>query len=175
VAGVSRVATRWTFGEGLAALIAPEGYDVAFSTGVTDDGSTVVGVFSGRIGGGRGSQGIWTEALGPVEIGSYLASAGADTTGWTFADTPIINASGSAIAAGGFLDGEGGVFYLVTGLEIPTCPADLDPDHALTIFDFLAFGNLFDDRDPRADFDRDGDYTIFDFLAFQNAFDAGCE
>ena len=54
------------------------------------------------------------------------------------------------------------------------CPADLDGDGSLTIFDFLAFQNLFDLMDPRADFDGDGFFTIFDFLAFQNAFDAGC-
>ncbi|MFI4914973.1 MAG: GC-type dockerin domain-anchored protein [Phycisphaerales bacterium JB060] len=54
------------------------------------------------------------------------------------------------------------------------CPADLDADGELTIFDFLAFQNLFDAGDPIADFDGDGDLTIFDFLAFQNAFDAGC-
>ncbi len=54
------------------------------------------------------------------------------------------------------------------------CPADLDGDGALTIFDFLAFQNLFDAGDPRADFDGDGELTLFDFLAFQNAFDAGC-
>lgn len=54
------------------------------------------------------------------------------------------------------------------------CPADLDGDGAATIFDFLIFQNLFDDRDPRADFDGDGDFTLFDFLAFQDAFAAGC-
>ncbi|MEQ8844751.1 MAG: right-handed parallel beta-helix repeat-containing protein [Phycisphaerales bacterium] len=54
------------------------------------------------------------------------------------------------------------------------CRADLDGDGALTIFDFLAFGNLFDLMDPAADFDGDGQFTMFDFLAFQNAFDAGC-
>jgi hypothetical protein len=56
----------------------------------------------------------------------------------------------------------------------PACPADLDGDGELTIFDFLAFQNLFDAGDPIADFDGDGSLTIFDFLAFQNAFDAGC-
>ncbi|MEQ8844905.1 MAG: GC-type dockerin domain-anchored protein [Phycisphaerales bacterium] len=56
-----------------------------------------------------------------------------------------------------------------------TCRADLDGDGQLTIFDFLAFQNLFDMGDPAADFDGDGDLTIFDFLAFQNEFDAGCE
>jgi hypothetical protein len=56
----------------------------------------------------------------------------------------------------------------------PTCRADLDGDGSLTIFDFLAFQNLFDAGDPVADFDGDGSLTIFDFLAFQNEFDAGC-
>ncbi|MEO1008692.1 MAG: GC-type dockerin domain-anchored protein [Planctomycetota bacterium] len=54
------------------------------------------------------------------------------------------------------------------------CPADLDGDGELTLFDFLAFQNLFDAGDPIADFDGDGSLTLFDFLAFQNAFAAGC-
>jgi len=65
--------------------------------------------------------------------------------------------------------------YVVFGRQGATsCPADLDGDGTLTIFDFLAFQNLFDLMDPLADFDGDGDFTIFDFLAFQNAFDVGC-
>ncbi|UYV13503.1 MAG: FG-GAP-like repeat-containing protein [Phycisphaera sp.] len=56
----------------------------------------------------------------------------------------------------------------------PPCAADIDRDGALTVFDFLAFQNLFDDGDPRADLDGDGELTLFDFLAFQTAFDAGC-
>ncbi|MEQ8845529.1 MAG: GC-type dockerin domain-anchored protein [Phycisphaerales bacterium] len=55
-----------------------------------------------------------------------------------------------------------------------TCRVDLDGDGSLTIFDFLAFQNLFDSGDPAADFDGDGSLTIFDFLSFQNEFDAGC-
>ena len=54
------------------------------------------------------------------------------------------------------------------------CPADLDGDRALTIFDFLVFQGLFALGDLAADFDGDGSLTIFDFLAFQSAFDAGC-
>ncbi len=68
--------------------------------------------------------------------------------------------------------GSGGVSYVVLGRS--PCRPDLDGDGTLTIFDFLAFGNLFDLMDPRADFDGDGDFTFLDFLAFQNAFDAGC-
>jgi hypothetical protein len=59
------------------------------------------------------------------------------------------------------------------GLEAP-CRPDLDGDGVLSLFDFLAFQNMFDTGDLQADFDGDGSLTIFDFLAFQNAFDAGC-
>ena len=54
------------------------------------------------------------------------------------------------------------------------CPADLDGDGRLTLFDFLDFQIAFDAGELRADFDRDGELTLFDFLAFQTAFDAGC-
>lgn len=54
------------------------------------------------------------------------------------------------------------------------CRADLDGDGVLTLFDFLAFQNLFSVGDLAADFDGDGSLTLFDFLAFQNEFAAGC-
>mgnify|MGYP001140468392 CR=1 FL=1 len=54
------------------------------------------------------------------------------------------------------------------------CYADLDGDGQLTIFDFLAFQNAFQDADPIADCDGSGALDIFDFLCFQNAFGAGC-
>ncbi|MEO1277644.1 MAG: LamG domain-containing protein [Planctomycetota bacterium] len=57
------------------------------------------------------------------------------------------------------------------------CPADLDGDGALTVFDFLAFQNAFDAGERLADFNPTTctpNLDIFDFLAFQNAFDAGC-
>ncbi|UYV13620.1 MAG: hypothetical protein NCW75_04885 [Phycisphaera sp.] len=54
------------------------------------------------------------------------------------------------------------------------CYADLDGDGALTLFDFLAFQNLFATGDPVADCDSDGALTLFDFLCFQNEFAVGC-
>ncbi|UYV12695.1 MAG: hypothetical protein NCW75_00035 [Phycisphaera sp.] len=54
------------------------------------------------------------------------------------------------------------------------CAVDLDGDGEATVFDFLAFFNLFDLADPLADFDGDGDFTLFDFLEFQTQFMAGC-
>ncbi|MEQ8316517.1 MAG: VCBS repeat-containing protein [Phycisphaerales bacterium] len=70
--------------------------------------------------------------------------------------------------------GDSEIYVLRNRCAVAACPADLDGDGELTIFDFLAFGNLFDLMDPRADFDGDGAFTIFDFLAFQNAFGLGC-
>ncbi|MEQ9097016.1 MAG: GC-type dockerin domain-anchored protein [Phycisphaerales bacterium] len=100
--------------------------------------------------------------------------------------------TGFAVGGGGDVNGDGVPDMLVgaVGADLPgqasagrafivfgrgVCGADLDGDGALTLFDFLAFQNLFDAGSPRADFDGDGALTIFDFLAFQNAFDAGCD
>ena len=54
------------------------------------------------------------------------------------------------------------------------CPADLDGDGSLTVFDFIAMQNFFTDASPVADLDADGDLTLFDFLTFQNAVAMGC-
>ncbi|UYV13554.1 MAG: hypothetical protein NCW75_04545 [Phycisphaera sp.] len=71
--------------------------------------------------------------------------------------------------------GECNWVIVAEGRRLEACPANLDGDGTLTLFDFLAFQNRFDAMDPIADFDGDGDFTLFDFLAFQDAFDAGCE
>ncbi len=82
-----------------------------------------------------------------------------------------INENGWIVGTG-VRDGSLGHAFLLIPIA---CAPDIDGDGQLTIFDFLAFQNLFQDGDPAADFDGDGELTIFDFLAFQNAFDAGCE
>ncbi|MEO1278898.1 MAG: GC-type dockerin domain-anchored protein [Planctomycetota bacterium] len=61
-----------------------------------------------------------------------------------------------------------------SGICVNPCPADLDCNALLDIFDFLEFSNLFSTSDARADLDGDGVLTVLDFLAFQNSFDAGC-
>lgn len=84
--------------------------------------------------------------------------------------------SGPALYVGGVFSTAGGVAS--TGIArwkgCDPCPADLDGDGGLTIFDFLAFINLYNTGDARADFDFDGELTVLDFLAFQTAFGAGC-
>jgi hypothetical protein len=58
--------------------------------------------------------------------------------------------------------------------DIPSCPADLNSDESLDLFDFLIFQSLFASGDLDADFDADGVLTVFDFFAFQNLYIAGC-
>ena len=85
--------------------------------------------------------------------------------------------AGPALFVGGGFERAGGAVSVGLaryGCEPFVCRADLDGDGELTIFDFLAFQNLFDSGDPAADFDGDGSLTLFDFLAFQNDFDLGC-
>jgi glycosylphosphatidylinositol phospholipase D len=114
-------------------------------------------------------------------------------SGFRIDGSGVIHRSGFSVASAGDMNHDGmpdliigargadegeertGAAYVVFSRIIPTtCPADIDGDGTLSIFDFLAFQNLFDAGDPAADFDGDGSLTIFDFLAFQNAFDAGC-
>jgi hypothetical protein len=56
------------------------------------------------------------------------------------------------------------------------CPADLDVDGDLTLFDFFEFQNRFDSGGAVgfADFSYDGRLDVFDFLEFLSLFDAGC-
>jgi|GEM_PF-2063992 len=116
----------------------------------------------------------------------------------TFLGTPVVTPWGStshgltpgnwliwdAVSADGGqiqldLQADPGTLGMINAMRISMtgggCRVDLDGDGELTIFDFLAYQNLFDAGDLAADFDGDGVLTIFDFLAFQNEFDAGCE
>ncbi|MEQ8316213.1 MAG: GC-type dockerin domain-anchored protein [Phycisphaerales bacterium] len=114
------------------------------------------------------ADGVWRQVArfpeaGPGGGGRFGAATATD------GDRVIVGAPDGF--SGGFATGVAHAYDLGCIL----CPADLDADGALTIFDFLAFFNLFQDGDPLADFDGDGELTIFDFLAFQDAFDAGCD
>lgn len=91
----------------------------------------------------------------------------------------VLNRGGRVIVNGYEPDGwAGGDAQPVARTQIEWllgCPADLNGDGRLDLFDFLEFQTLFDAGDPKADwFDYDGELTAFDFLAFFNAFEAGC-
>ncbi|MEQ8317042.1 MAG: integrin alpha [Phycisphaerales bacterium] len=112
-----------------------------------------------------GEHGFAIRAPAPIKA----VSGGVDLNGDGRSDLLL----GMPDASPGGVPGAGAV-AVVFGRTVRACAADIDHDGELTIFDFLAFQNLFDAGDARADFDGDGELTIFDFLAFQNAFDDGC-
>ncbi|UYV12511.1 MAG: hypothetical protein NCW75_14585 [Phycisphaera sp.] len=112
---------------------------------------------------------LWTQDDGARALSSMVDATG---DGWMLTTAQDINDAGIILGNGTNPSGEARAFVLAHGG--PACVADLDGDGALTIFDFLAFQNLFDGGDLRADLDGDGTLTIFDFLEFQNLFDAGC-
>ena len=133
--------------------------------------SSLAAVNEGGVAVGSSSLGaiVWDEGGGAAVLETLVDDTG---NGWNLVAAQDVNADGTIIGNGLSPSTALRGFALVSaGLR---CLADLDGDGSLTIFDFLAFQNLFDSGDPRADFDGDGSLTIFDFLAFQNAFDAGC-
>ena len=128
---------------------------------VNNDGVAVGGSSVGAI--------FWDSANGVRHLVDLVDESG---DGWQLLVGQDVNDAGTIVGNGVNPAGRPRGFVLTLGGV--TCPADLDGDGELTIFDFLAFQNLFDAGDPGADLDGDGSLTIFDFLAFQNLFDAGC-
>jgi len=55
-----------------------------------------------------------------------------------------------------------------------SCPADVNGDGKLNVFDFVAFQTLFATGDPAADLNGDGELNVLDFGALQVQFLAGC-
>ncbi|MCW5755743.1 MAG: hypothetical protein KIT54_00740 [Phycisphaeraceae bacterium] len=112
------------------------------------------------------------ELLDPASDGVYLLGLRLwDDAGALEPSKPFYIVFGQNASVGALADA---VSWVEANLIADPCRADLDGDGVLTIFDFLAFQNLFAAGDMRADFDGDGSLTIFDFLAFQNEFAAGC-
>ena len=175
VAGTQRIA-RWqggawsALGQGLSRGTTPS----VDALEVFDDG-TGPALYAGGFFDSAGS--LATENIARWD-GSQWRSLGTGTNRDVLALLATHTDAGPALVVGGAFSLAGsasaGRAALWQGCAAAACPPDLDGDGLLTIFDFLAFQNLFDARDPLADFDGDGSFTIFDFLAFQNAFDAGC-
>ena len=143
--------------------------DRLFATAMNDATSTPARIVGMAYAFRRDATGRWHE------IGRLLPNPPGRTDQY---GTGIASA-GSKVLVGSRLDwvpdrGTTGAAYLFD-LACDECPADLDGDGVLTIFDFLTFQNLFAAGDLAADFDGDGELTIFDFQAFQTAFALGCD
>ena len=142
----------------------------------SENGRRMVGTLGAPVSGGLFGAAIWFEdgsvrvlqdwlvnEFGLVEAGEWRA----------LLEATSISDNGTVIVGYGINPLGIKEAWRVT-LPSDACEPDIDGDGALTVFDFLAFQNLFDDQDARADLDGDGRFTIFDFLTFQTLFDAGC-
>jgi hypothetical protein len=167
----SRVAGIWTE----QTMLVSEDPDTYYFGAVTIEGDTaVVGAqWDREFGIQAGAAFVFDRQDGVWNKSTKLLASDAGTNQLFGHNLDIDNGTIACASAWAPVDGilRAGAAYI---FEPNPCPADLDADGELTIFDFLEFGNLFDLMDPRADFDGDGNFTLFDFLAFQNAFDAGC-
>lgn len=128
---------------------------------------------------------------GPRAAEFSLATEGGDWSSWTEPETTgtlqtgqevVVEVIASVPSQGGADQlllvamnlGDGGTRAWSALSVQSSCRADLDSDTALTLFDFLAFTNLFNADDAAADWDGNGVLDLFDFLGFVNSFNEGC-
>ncbi|MEQ8845418.1 MAG: GC-type dockerin domain-anchored protein [Phycisphaerales bacterium] len=130
-------------------------------------------------GGGGGFIGLKDERYPPDYGDSLVLAPGTFAVGYFGIDGPpavAIGRDGRVVINGQQWDNwQSGADVAANQLRwILSCKADFDSDGDLTIFDFVAFQNLFDAGDPAADVFYDGRLDVFDFLAFFNQFEDGC-
>jgi hypothetical protein len=109
--------------------------------------------------------------LGGVGVGGPWP--GHHEEGVTYARHAVALAEGEDLVVYTFAPSHG----TLNGLQIvegEACPADLNADGALDLFDILRYTNLFNAQDPAADCTADTLFDLFDFLCYQNLFIAGC-
>lgn len=170
-------ALRWN---GTSAPISLRGFaDASWSvaTGLTDDGSIVVGL---QIVNGQRVSCVWTDRF-LVEAKAFLTGLGFDFTGWSHVEIADVNDDGTAFCGQGTFNGQPTAFaaYLT-----PPCAADYD--HAGGGGDILDLLTFFDDYSEcenaaapcgafgNADVNGDTVVDILDFLAFLAAAEEGC-
>lgn len=64
--------------------------------------------------------------------------------------------------------------YDTSRVSVVDCPVDFDNSGLLDLADIVAFGQLFQNQDPRVDFDSNGLWDLADIVTFVNLFTAGC-
>src|SRR5262249_27557496 len=92
-------AIRWTSATGMVNLRALPGADDSIALDGSANGAAVVGVNTGE--GGAEVASLWTQALGMVDLNTYLPSRGIDLTGWTLQSATSISAGGDVLAGYG--------------------------------------------------------------------------
>ena len=147
----------------------------AIATGVSDDGSIVVGTnLYGLSPGGSADGIIWTESTGLVKALDYFESLGFefDSTLDIIGMVTVSPDASTFIAE--YFDARTNVVGSMI-LSLPSaCPGDLNGDGELNFFDISAFLSLYGAGDLSVDFDHNGVLNFFDISAFLGFFAQGC-
>jgi probable HAF family extracellular repeat protein len=176
---------RWTAGGGLEDLGTLSGDASAFAYGMNADGSMIVGMSQAAGAPPTQRAYLWTNALGMVDLNTYLPTLGMNLSGWTLTNAWDISPDGRFITGYGAHNGavEAWLATLPAG-----CAADVGSqggvagaDGLLNNNDFIVFINYFFGQDSRADrgaqggvLGHDGLFDNNDFIVFINQFFTGC-
>ena len=167
--GVTRQPYRWSEAGGLEVFDALAGTLDTRVFAISSDGSRLAGYMNSSV----TTSFLWDEKLGTRSLMSFLEDDhGFDLEGWSL--TLLLEMSDDGRSFAGLARNPmGDAVWYVARVGEP-CLADLDGDGELSLFDFIAFQNLFATGDLQADLDGDGALTLFDFLEFQSLFAVGC-
>ncbi len=165
----------WSEAGGFVAIEQPA--DVAWlaASGVSDDGSVVVGSYETTP--NNTGHFIWTPRVGVVDINDFVRdSLGVNTRGWTFGELHQVRADGRSIAGTVFrnsTDGEQVVSAFLLDIGA-VCRVDFVTDGTLNFFDLGAFLAAFQSGDAAADIDGNGVFDVDDVTGYVGLFAAGC-
>jgi hypothetical protein len=143
----------------------------AFGWQIDIDGNkVVVGAISDPVNGPNSGSAFLFNAFTGLELARFIPSDGA-----------IFEQFGSSIALDNDLlvigarnDDDNGIASGSAYFFDIFCPADLNGDGVVDIFDVLDFITAYNAQSPVADFNNDNNIDIFDVLAFITAYNAGC-
>jgi probable HAF family extracellular repeat protein len=106
-------AIRWTAATGMVGLgDVPGGTAISFATGVSADGSRVVG--AAGTGANEQEAFLWTPATGMRCIRDVLEEQGVDVSDWQIYFASDISADGKTIVGSAWLSGQGEVGWILT-------------------------------------------------------------
>jgi hypothetical protein len=168
-------AMYWTADDGFVSIgkVVNDPFFSARATGVSDDGSVIVGVSGDFFWGPFGGL-LWTPDTGTIALEQYLIDAGATNIGDLWLEPTCISADGTTIMGGAFDPFTFEYTAFIATMPTDDCPPDFNGDGTVDSRDFVAFLNAFTAGDPSADYNGDGSVDSQDFTAFLNDFVAGC-
>jgi probable HAF family extracellular repeat protein len=180
IAGVSGTnAYRWTQAGGLQDLGVLPGFQRMTITGMTPDGSAIVGYASiASFPTFINEAVIWTQATGMVGLESYLNAQGVSTTDWELQFGFGVSANGRAfVGLGAFQGQERGFIVSIPGAS---CYANCDgstTQPVLNVADFTCFLQRYAAGDSYANCDGSTTQPVLnvaDFTCFLQRYAAGC-